>query len=378
MQRNPLERLAVGAALAGVAYLTFALFRAKEFHKRLPEQPRRFPSVAVLKPLRGEEYGLEENLGSFCDQDYPSFEVIFGVHDARDPAAEAARGTVARFPNRARLVVGDDGQRAAGNPKVANLRRMFEGVREEIVVLADADMRASPQYLRSLVAPFEDERVGAVTCLYSGVPAPGLASELAAMFVNEQFAPSVLVAGAVEPLRYAFGATIAVRRSLLERIGGFGALNGHVADDHLLGRLVTNHGYEVRLSRYVVENVMHESGLGSLWMRELRWSRTIRSVRPLGHALSVVTFGLPLAILAALVAPSRQTGLLLGIASILRFALRREINAAFGVRPKAACALWVPLRDFLSLAVWAASFSDREVVWRGQQLSLDREGRILG
>ncbi|MGH7660047.1 MAG: bacteriohopanetetrol glucosamine biosynthesis glycosyltransferase HpnI [Vulcanimicrobiaceae bacterium] len=376
MSRKIAGALMTAAALAGVGYLAFARTRVRRFRLREREVPSRFPSIAVLKPLYGEDEELEKNLRSFCEQDYPSFEVIFGVHDARDPASEVARRVVAAFPHRARLVIGE-GTTAGGNPKVANLTRVAHGVLQEIVVLADADMRVSPDYLRTLTAPFDDARVGAVTCLYAGRSAPNIVSHLAAMYVNEQFAPSVLVANAMEPLRYAFGATIAVRRSVLERIGGFPALAGHVADDHLLGRLVTELGLDVHLSRYVVENVMHERDFAGMWSRELRWSRTIRSVRPLGHAFSVVTFGLPIALLAAFVAPGRASSALLATATILRLLLQTETNAAFGVHSKAASALLVPVRDFLSLSVWAAAFFDRGVLWRGQQLQLDAEGHII-
>lgn len=376
MPRKLIAAATTAAALAGAGYLAFALVRVRQFRRREPEVSARLPSIAVLKPLYGEDEQLEENLRSFCEQDYPNFEVVFGVHDARDPAAEIARRVVAAFPDRARLVTGN-GTPDSGNRKVANLTRIAAGVSQEIVVLADADMRVSPDYLRALAAPFEDDRVGAVTCLYAGRSARNLLSQLAAMYLNEQFAPSVLVANAMEPLQYAFGATIAVRRSVLERIGGFAALAGHVADDHLLGQLVTELGLDVRLSRYVVENVMHERDFAGMWSRELRWSRTIRSVRPLGHAFSVVTFGVPLALLAAVVAPGPRSSALLATSIVLRLLLQSEANAAFGVQTKAASALLAPLRDVLSLSVWAAAFFDRRVVWRGQQLQLDAEGQII-
>lgn len=376
MPRKLIAAATTAAALAGAGYLAFALVRVRQFRRREPEVSARLPSIAVLKPLYGEDEQLEENLRSFCEQDYPNFEVVFGVHDARDPAAEIARRVVAAFPDRARLVTGN-GTPDSGNRKVANLTRIAAGVSQEIVVLADADMRVSPDYLQALAAPFEDDRVGAVTCLYAGRSARNLLSQLAAMYVNEQFAPSVLVANAMEPLQYAFGATIAVRRSVLERIGGFAALAGHVADDHLLGQLVTELGLDVRLSRYVVENVMHERDFAGMWSRELRWSRTIRSVRPLGHAFSVVTFGVPLALLAAVVAPGPRSSALLATSIVLRLLLQSEANAAFGVQTKAASALLAPLRDVLSLSVWAAAFFDRRVVWRGQQLQLDAEGQII-
>jgi ceramide glucosyltransferase len=375
MRRKPLEAATLALALAGAGYLAFALAQVRRFRRREQARARVFPAVSILKPLHGEEPGLYANLCSFCEQDYPEFEVVFGVRDARDPATAVARRVVARFPGRARLVTGD-GTVSALNPKVANLSRIAACAAHELVVVADADMRVTADYLRSIVAPFEDDRVGAVTCLYAGSADANLASRLGAMFINEQFAPSVLVAAAIEPLRYCFGATIAIRRSLLEGFGSFAALADHVADDHLIGRLVAERGWRVVLSSYVVENVVHERDFGTLWARELRWSRTIRSVRPLGHAFSFVTFGLPLAALAALVARDARSGVVLGIAAALRLALHNEADPALGVR-RTGSAILIPLRDLLSVAVWGSAFFDRGVVWREQRLALDPRGRIL-
>ncbi|HTX02924.1 MAG TPA: bacteriohopanetetrol glucosamine biosynthesis glycosyltransferase HpnI [Candidatus Acidoferrales bacterium] len=357
------------AAIGGVGYLGFALARVREFNRRERVQARTLPPVSILKPLHGEEEGLFDNLASFCEQNYPVFEVLLGVHDAHDPALRTAQQIVARYPDRARLVIGD-GKSAAANPKVANLSGMIGIARNRIIVMADADMRVGATYLRHLVAPFEDEDVGAVTCLYAGSPSSNLPSQLGAMFINEQFAPSVLVATALEPLRYCFGATIAVRRSVLDAIGGFAALADHVADDHLLGKLVTDRGRRVVLSSYVVENVIDEAGFAGLWARELRWSRTIRSVRPLGHACSFLTFGLPLAAMAAVVSRGRYgTPLLVVLAAALRAALHLEA--------KAGSPLLIPVRDVMSVAVWAASFVARDVDWRGRRLELDSAGEIL-
>ncbi len=369
MRRNLLGIALSVAALGGVGYLGFALARVREFNRSERVQARTFPEVSILKPLHGQEEGLFENLRSFCEQDYPVFEVILGVQSVHDTALETAQQIVARYPDRARLAIGD-GTASAGNPKVANLSGMIGIARHGLVVLADADMRVGSAYLRRLVVPFEADDVGAVTCLYAGSPSANLESRLGAMFINEQFAPSVLVATALEPLRYCFGATIAVRRSLLDAIGGFAALRDHVADDHLLGQLVTDRGLRVVLSNYVVENIIDEAGFKTLWARELRWSRTIRSVRPLGHAFSFLTFGLPLAALATLAARGRYgTPLLLALATGLRVALHLEA--------KAGSTMLIPLRDAISVAVWAASFVARDVDWRGQRLELDAVGEIL-
>ncbi|MBV8073791.1 MAG: bacteriohopanetetrol glucosamine biosynthesis glycosyltransferase HpnI [Candidatus Eremiobacteraeota bacterium] len=357
------------AALAGLAYLGVAVACLRRFGARRAEHGTATPSVSILKPLRGAEEGLYENLVSFCEQAYPDFRLYLSVRDPGDPAAQVARSVVARFGDRCELAVGAAATDAP-NPKIANLSAVAARARGEIVVIADADMRVGPDYLRAIVAPFERREVGLVTCLYRGRPAGGLASQLGAMFINEQFAPSVLVAGALEPLRYGFGATLAVRRETLDAIGGLNALGAHIADDHRLGQLTSERGWKVVLARYVVENVVAERNLASLWARELRWSRTIRSVRPWGHAFSFVTFGLPLALLAAAPARDRSArGFLVGSALALRFALRREAGRALGAAP-AGSPMLVPLRDALSLATWVASFFGRRVRWRGETLEL--------
>lgn len=372
---NVREKIALAAGLAGIAYLGFALARVRRFGRRNAAIGANRPGVTILKPLHGIEHGLFENLCSFCDQDYPDFQVVFGVAQRGDPAAAIAERVVARYPDRAELVVGVPA-RDASNPKVANLTNVIGLATKEIIVIADADMRVGRDYLARIVAPFEDERVGAVTCLYSGSAAGGIASSLAAMFINEQFAPSVLVARALEPLSYTFGATVAVRRAVFDAFGGIAALAGHVADDHLLGKLVRERGYDVKLADYVVENIVFEPSLAGLWLRELRWSRTIRSVRPLGHALSFITFGFPLALAAALLtrSPGRRITLIV-LAHGLRLALQTAAADALGVR-KRSSPLLIPVRDLLSVAIWFSAFFGRDVAWREHVLELDKDGWI--
>ncbi|MBV8602286.1 MAG: bacteriohopanetetrol glucosamine biosynthesis glycosyltransferase HpnI [Candidatus Eremiobacteraeota bacterium] len=358
----------MAAAVCGIAYLGAALVCIRRFGAERRERAQRTPSVSILKPLRGVEEGLYENLCSFCEQDYPDFRVDFSVRDPGDPAVAIARRVVERFPDRARLAAGGVPSSAA-NPKISNLAQVASRADGEIVVIADADMRVGRDYLRAIVAPFERAEVGLVTCLYRGVAAAGFASALGAAFINEQFAPSVLVAGTLEPLRYGFGATLAVRRRALEEIGGIEALGAHIADDHRLGQLVSERGWQVVLSRYVVENLVAETSLTSLWSRELRWSRTIRSVRPWGHAFSFLTFGLPLALGAApFVRSAFARGSLIGSALALRVAIHRAAARALGA-PQ-SFALLIPVRDALSVATWLAAFFDRSVSWRGERLRL--------
>jgi ceramide glucosyltransferase len=369
--RTVASALALGAAVASIGYTTLAIARLRAFGRRVRERAEpapRGPAVTVLKPVRGLEPGLEENLRSFCAQDYPDVEVVFGVRDPGDPALEVIRRVAASFPDRTSVVVGD-GVARFRNPKIATLAPMLEHATGDVLVIADSDMRVTPDYLRAVVAPFADERVGAVTCLYRGERAAhDLASTLGAMWINEQFAPSVLVANVLEPLTYCFGATMAVRRDVLEAIGGLAALGEHLADDHTLGRLVTERGFRIALADHVVVTTVSEPGFSALLRHEVRWARTIRAVRPQSYAGILLTYPLPLALVYAAVARrGRATpAIVVLLAALARAALRRAAHDALGTSGPPPAWL-VPVRDALGVATWAIGLAGRDVRWRDEQ-----------
>jgi ceramide glucosyltransferase len=361
---------AFGAALAGAVYTAFALSRVHAFARRPRRPATRVPTVTILKPLHGDEALLAQKLRSFCDQDYPNFEVVLGARDPADPALETARALAAEFPERVRVVTGDEATPRHRNPKATTLAAMVPHARGELLVIADSDMRVDPDWLLAIVAPFDDARIGAVTCLYRGEPLPGFASRLGAMANHEHFAPSVLVAQALGPLRYTFGSTMAVRRTAFEAIGGLDAIGGHLADDAKLGEAIAEAGLRVELSTYVVENVVEEPTLQALWQHELRWARTHRALRPAGYAGLFITYPLPLAALAVVLARRRAPALLLlGVTTLLRVTLASAARRAFGVRAPATPGL-IPLRDAFGLAVWAAAYVGRGVRWRGERHEL--------
>lgn len=307
-----------GAAIA-------ALYR---WRRRERPQAVATPAVTLLKPLHGLEPELYENLRSFCLQDYPSFQIVFGVQDAGDPAVAVVRRLQAEFPERdLRLVMND--RRIGANRKVSNLHNMLAEARHEILVLSDADVRVDPEYLRAVVGPLTDPTVGVVTCLYRGVPLQGLGSRLLAQQINEGFVPSVLVAQWLGPTVFCGGATLALRRQILDAIGGFPALADHLADDYWLAALVRARGLRTVLSPYVVDTMVQEESLASFYRHALRWSRTIRSVRPLGHAFSFLTYPLPLALLGTLIGGGAGL-IILGLALTLRLMLHYVSNLTLG------------------------------------------------
>ncbi len=375
-----LAGICIAAGAAGVAYLAFALRNTLAFgRRRMREMVSDFtPPITVFKPLCGDEPGLFENLCTACDQDYPEFQTIFGVRDPADPAVEVARRVIERFPNRdVLLVIGGPSQ--ASNLKMASVLNMAPKAKHDLLIVADSDVRVGTDYLRSVVAPFADPSVGAVTCLYRGEPCEAtLASRLGAMFINEQFAPSVLVALAMSPLDFCLGATMAVTRGALGKIGGFEAIASYLADDQMLGKLVRARGYDVVLSSYVVANVVCERGLEGLWQHELRWARTMASARPVGYGFSFITYALPLCVLALLVSGGSPLALsLVFLAGGLRLGLHAAARWALGARGSASGSVWlVPLRDVIGLAVWGASFFGRGVRWRDRAFAIDSDGRL--
>jgi ceramide glucosyltransferase len=365
-------------AAASLCYTAFALSRVIAFGRRPVEHADGTPWVTVLKPLHGAEPWLAEKLRSFCDQDYPAYDVILGARDAGDAALAVARGVAADFGGSVRVVSADRDTPRHVNPKANTLAGMVPHARGEIIAIADSDMRVDRGWLHAIVAPFADPRVGAVTCLYRGEPADAsLASALGSMANHEHFAPSGLVAQALGPLRYTFGATMAVRREVFEAVGGLAALGTQLADDARLGELVARHGMRVYLSRYVVANVVAEPSLRALWQHEVRWARTHRMLRPGGYAGLCLTYPVPLALLYLVAARGdrRAPFAALATALALRFALRRAAGGALGARPVGSPWL-VPLRDALGLVVWCAAYRSRDVDWSGDAFTVTADGTL--
>jgi ceramide glucosyltransferase len=361
-------------AVASAFYLALAIARLLGFAYRPLELAFEFlPTVTILKPIAGLEPDLYENLASFCDQEYPQeFDVIFCLHSPDDPARPIAERVARDFPSaHASIALGENP--AIANPKIANLVKPSVDLRGEIVVIADSDIRVDRRYLRALATSFASERTGATTCLYSGMPNATLVARLGALQIEDGFIPSVLVAIALGKLRFCLGATMAVRRSVLVEIGGLAALGDQLADDHALGEMVTGRGYEVELSRYVVKTTVAETTLRDLWSHELRWARTNLALAPAGYAFSFLMYALPLALLYLIAVRNLAWGLpLLAVVLALRAGLHYAARAALSVSHPSDLSL-VPLRDFLSVAVWAASFFGRSVRWRTQTY---RTGRL--
>jgi ceramide glucosyltransferase len=271
--------------------------------------------------------------------------------------------------------VGDEA--GVANRKIAKVIRMAERAeRADAFVLSDADISVERGHLERVVGElFAEERVGLVTCAYRARPVGSFASRLAALFINTDFAPQVMLAAAIEPLSYAFGATIAMRRAALEAAGGMRPLGDKLADDFELGRAVVKSGWEIRLSHSLVTSACEERTLGEFWRRKLRWARTYRIMRPLS-LLTILVNG-PLWALVLLAATRGRPAAIAACAAVLaaRLATSALIIARTLKLPELMRDVWlVPLKDLVMAAIWSASLFGNEVAWGGRRFSISRDG----
>jgi ceramide glucosyltransferase len=361
------------ATLISIVYLAVVLWCMARFAARRPPAIGWRPPVTVLKPLCGVEPLLEENLRSFCTQDYPEYEIVLGVRTPDDRAVAVA-DRLAAEEHRCRLELVVDGRMFGPNAKVSNLANMREHAKHDVVVVSDSDMQVDAGWLARVVAPLADPAVGLVTCLYRARALGGLPSALGAMYVNEWFVPAVVVAANFGAGPFGFGSTLALRQETLEAVGDFRRLSEYLADDYVLAARVAERGQRVVLSGTVVEMIVGEPGLRALFAHELRWARVVQSVRPLGWTLSCVTHTLPLAVAYGIVSGfSPVSTVMLGLALTLRVAVHALVPSWLGL-PSGRAPWLVPLRDAMSLVVWATSLFGSTVEWRGQHMSVGRGG----
>ncbi|MBV8063264.1 MAG: bacteriohopanetetrol glucosamine biosynthesis glycosyltransferase HpnI, partial [Nevskia sp.] len=364
---------AAGYALFAVYAVLVGVRRAAVMALRERHDPSRIRPVSVLKPLCGAEPALYANLRSFFIQAHPCFQLVFGVHDAQDPALEVVRRLQAEFPQVDTAVVIDPRVHGA-NLKVSNLINLLPQARHEWLVLADSDIGVAPDYLEHVTAPLAESDVGVVTCLYRGVPRGNLWSRIGALFIDDWFAPSVQVSHAFGSTRFAFGSTIALRRETLLAAGGLEALRDVLADDYWLGEFTRRRGLRTVLSHVVVSTDVTENSLAELWRHELRWLRTARGAAPTGFAFVFVTFTFPVLLAGLALARTELALALSGLGVAARLVLH-YLQRQWRLEPSPKYELLLlPLCDSLMLAIWAAAMTGSRVQWREQALDagLDR------
>ena len=367
---------ACGAAAAlGIGYtLAACALVGRPFRRSAPE-PTRFPPVTIVKPLRGVEWALRSNLSSFCRQDYPGpVQFLFGVNDAADPALKAVDELRSLHPA-ADITVVADPRLHGPNRKVSNIMNMLPKARHDVLVFADSDVGVDASYLRNIVAELERPGVGLVTCLYRGQPDPGCWPRLSAQATNYQFLPSAVMGLALGMARPCFGQTIAMRRETLEKIGGFAPFAHHLAEDHAIGEAVRLAGGSVAIPAFAISHACGEASLSKLVAHELRWSRTIWRIDPVGYLGSALIHPLGFALLAVLLSGFAAWSWPVAAAALAaRVALKARVDH---VLRQPASHLWMlPLSDLVSFGVFAASFCSARVTWRGFSFNVDNRGLL--
>jgi len=362
--------------LSGCGIASFLLHRrdksASNESRNLP-----LPPVSILKPLKGLDPQMWEAFCSHCEQDYPEFELIFGVSDPNDPAIALVLRLQEKYPRRKidLLVCPRD---LGNNRKLGTLAQMLPSARHEVLLLNDSDIRVPPDYLRRVIAPLAESTVGLVTCLYRGIPRPTVGSRLEALGISTDFVPGVLSARLIEGgLHFGLGSTLAFRRSDLQAIGGFEAFVDYLADDYEIGNRIARLGKRIELSEVVVETFLPAYSFREYVDHQLRWARSVRAARSWGYAGLILTFGLPWATLALLAGREALWAwwlFVVTVAARTSVGLTAAVAGLDDTQPLRDLFL-LPLRDLIAPVIWAAGLVGNRIFWRGDEFYLNN-GRL--
>jgi ceramide glucosyltransferase len=369
--REWVSGLCVAGATLGCLYLLLAAIAVLRFGRTDKLRANPPEPVTVLRPLHGAEPGLWRRLWSFTEQKYQApVQIVCGVRDRADPAIGSAE-MLATHVRDVALVV--DPRQRGSNPKVSNLANMLHRAQHEVLVLADSDIEVGGDFLSRIVAELQRPGVGAVSCLYHGIASNGFWARQSALAINAHFLPNVVLAiqlGLSEPC---FGAAIAMRRSMLRRIGGFEAFADSLADDYEIGAAVRATGAEVAIPPFSIGHACFERSLRALLAHDLRAARTIKSIDPIGYCGALLTHPFPLALIAV-AAGSNRALWLAALALGCRGVLCLSVEHAFGL-PRQSY-LHIPLRDVLSFAVYIWGLFGSAVSWRGAAYHVTWDGRL--
>jgi ceramide glucosyltransferase len=363
-------------AVCGIGYYILCLWSAHRFlqdgRRARAQVGKPVPPISILKPLRGTDPGMYEAFRSHCLQDYPEYELVFGVADGDDPAVALVEQLRCEFPKRCiRLLLCP--QVLGTNLKVSNLVQMLPYAQHDYLLINDSDIRVPPDYLQQVMAPFADPNVGMVTSLYRADTSARLASRLEGLGISTDFSAGVLAARQLEGIHFALGSTLAFPRKSLQAIGGFEPLLDYLADDFELGARIAAAGYEVVMSDVMVDTHLPDYTLRAYWQHQLRWARSTRDSRRWGYLGVALTFGLPWALIALVLARGATWAwALVATAALVRCTMALFVGKRIVGDPRIPGDLWLlPLRDMLGLIIWAASFAGHTIAWRGDQFILE-------
>jgi ceramide glucosyltransferase len=380
--------VALAGSLTSTIYLGMTLVAASRYLQRARSAraaisavpPSSLPPVTIFKPVHGMEEQLAANLESFFQQDYPDYEVIFGVRDMGNPAAKIAEEIRARYPKiPSRLII--SGPPIWPNAKVFALDKMIAVSSRSYFIISDSDVRVSPDFLRNTIPVLLDPKVGLITCMYRGIPSSDFWSWLEALGLSIEMSSGVMVADMMEGMQFALGPAMAVRRDAIDAIGGIAAVADYYSDDFELGNRIWAKGYKVVLSHHLVRNVLTRRSPLRTFGDQLRWMKSTRYSRPAGHLGTSLTYAMPFGILG-LIAGAALGRWQLGVSLFALACLNRMIQSvvvgwSVPRDPRAVWLCWLyPLRDLFGFVAWMLSYTSREFFWRGETYRFGKGGRI--
>lgn len=358
-------------SFGSIAYSVLQIVAAAKFIRVRPSAVTAIEPVSILKPLAGLDLGLESNLRTFFEQDYPAFEILFAVRTESDPAVQVVsrlQREYSKIPSR--LVI--TGEPAYPNAKVFSLEKMLEAAANDLVVMSDSDIRVTTNLLRVATAEFQEPKLGVATCPYRAVPGGSFWSRLEATGMNTDFWGGVLVARMLEGMRFAVGPTIIARRHVLQSTGGLARLKDYLAEDFVMGQFAADAGHGVILSSYVIEHHIGSAGFLENVAHRLRWARSTRRSRPAGYVGQLFTMPFPLVLIVCTLWPAWWP--------VVPVALAIRAIAAYTV---STCVLrsplnWalLPIEDMIGFFFWIAGFFGNTISWRGRRYRLFSDGRF--
>jgi len=382
MLKSLLEWMFLVPTITGSVYVVLCLIALWRFHTRPPKTARKpfvsWPPVTMLKPVHGLEKNQRENLRSACLQDYPLFQVVFSVQTPDDPAVPLLREIQREFgPESVTVVIGN--RRAGSNGKINNMLGGLPYARHEILVISDSDVRLRPDYLKTIIAPLADPEVGCVCTLYKASCAETWFEKVELLTLNADFMASVIFAHVTGASKFCLGASVALRRSTLEEIGGLEALADYLVEDYEMGQRIWGSGKKISIVPYFIDTMVDLKSPSQWWNHQVYWDQNTRAARPVAFLATAIIRSTPFALLFASMRRLDGVGLaVLGAAILVRMATAAmTLGWGFRDREGLKSLALLPFRDLAGLVSWFLALTSKTTIWRGSKFTLTRDGRLV-